>query len=351
MNSDGLLHLLRQLLPAHSPGGDEGELDSILLPYFHDYCKNVHQDTAENLVGYFPGTGERSPIIVAAHKDELGMIIKRVEPDGSLRVDALGGVPPWKYGEGIVDILAPGGPIAGIMSTGSLHTTSESPLIEQARNQALDWPMIRVVTRRTPDELEALGIGPGTRLVVTRQRKEPVVVQDCVCGFALDDKAALAIMVEAMRDLHDGPPPPQDIYFIATSSEEQMGCGATVVAGNLPVETMLALEIGPVAPEYGLELDSRPIVWYRDSTATYTKSFCDELVQLGQSLGTGMQKAVYGHAGSDASCARSSGQIGRIAVLSFPTLNSHGYEVAPIDGILNMHKVLVAYLRGERGGE
>ncbi|HTE19259.1 MAG TPA: M42 family peptidase, partial [Armatimonadota bacterium] len=333
---------------AHSPGGDEGELDRVLLPYFHEACTQVHQDSAENLIGRMPGTGERNPILVTAHKDELGMIIKRVEPDGALRVEALGGVPPWKYGEGPVDILAPGGVVQGVMSAGSLHTTEESPLIEQARRNPLDWPMVRVFTGYDAAELEELGIGPGTRLVVSRDRKGPILLRDHVAGFGLDDKVALALMVEAMRELADGPPPPQDIYFVATSTEEQMGCGGTVAASELPIDTMLALEIGPVAPEYGLELDSRPIIWYRDSTVTYTKSFCDDLAALANHLGTGVQKAVYGHAGSDASCARSSGQVGRVACLSFPAINTHGYEVAPIEGILNMYRVLLAYLRGER---
>jgi putative aminopeptidase FrvX len=348
MNQDRLLELLRELLPAHSPGGDEGEVDRILLPYFRDYCQEVRQDAAENIIGRLRGTGQRPAVIVTAHKDELGMIVKRIEADGSLRVEALGGIPPWKYGEGPVDILAPGGVLRGVMSAGSLHTTEETPLVEQARDKPLGWPMIRVFTCRTREELEGLGVGAGTRLVVSRERKGPLLLGNCVCGFGLDDKAGVAVMLEAMRELAHGPPPPQDIYFVSSSTEEQMGCGATVVAGDLPVDTMLALEIGPVAEEYGLELDEQPIVWYRDSTVTYTKSFCDELVAIGERLGTGSQRAVYGHAGSDASCARSSGQAGRVACLSFPAINTHGYEVAPIGGILNMHRILVEYLRGRR---
>src|SRR5688500_3378919 len=240
MTGDRLFELLAQLLPAHSPGGDEGELDRILLPYFRDCCRGVRQDAAENLTGVVRGTGERRPIIVAAHKDELGMIVKRLEPDGGLRVEPLGGIPPWKYGEGPVDILAPGGPVPGIMSVGSLHTTEETPLVEQARRQPLTWRMVRIFACRTRAELEALGIGAGTRVVVARERKGPVRVGDCVCGFGLDDKAALAVMLDVMQELAGGPPPPQDVYFVATSTEEQMGCGGTFAADELPPDTMLS---------------------------------------------------------------------------------------------------------------
>src|SRR5437764_12181809 len=106
MTRERLLELLRLLLPAHSPGGDEGEVDRLLLPHCRDCCKDVRQDAAENVIGVVPGKRRDRPLIVTAHKDEVGMIVKRLEPDGSLRIDALGGIPPWKYGEGPVDILA-----------------------------------------------------------------------------------------------------------------------------------------------------------------------------------------------------------------------------------------------------
>ncbi len=345
MDRNRLLDLLRDLACAHSPGGDEGEIDRVLLPHFRDCCRDVHQDAAENIIGVIPGRGEREPLIVTAHKDEVGMIVKRVEGDGTLRVEALGGVPPWKYGEGPVDILAPGGPVPGVLSIGSFHTTAETPRVDEAKHQPLDWSMLRVLTRRTAADLEHRGIGAGTRVVVARARKALFELEDCICGYGLDDKAALAVMLDVMVCLRKSRPA-GDVYFVASSSEEQMGCGATFATGQLPAHTVLSLEIGPVAAEYGLELDHRPIVWYRDSTATYTKSFSDELCALARTLGFGAQKAVYDQAGSDASCSRTAGQVGRVAVLAFPGINSHGFEVAPVEGILNMHRVLLAYLLG-----
>jgi putative aminopeptidase FrvX len=342
---DDLLQHLRALLPAHSPGGDEAEMDRNLLPFFESCCVEVRQDGAGNISGVIRGRGQRPPLLVAAHKDELGMILKRVEPDGLLRVSPVGGAYAWKYGEGLVDILAPGGVVRGVMGVGSCHTTDETPAVQNAREGPLLWDFVRVATRRTPEELERLGIGPGTRVVVARERKAPVIVEDCVCGYALDDKAALAVMLEAMRALNEGPRPPGDVWFAATSVEEQMGLGATVLTGRLGVETMLALEIGPVEDEYGLVLDDRPIVWYADKLVTYTKSFCDELVSLGGRLGFGVQKAVYSRAVSDASASRQAGHVGRVSVLAFPALNSHGYEMATIGGLLNMSRLLEAYLR------
>src|SRR5206468_4080654 len=107
---------------------------------------------------------------------------------------------------------------------------------------------------------------------------------------------------------------------------------------RLPAETLLALEVGPVAEEYGVQNNEQPVVWYRDRIATYTKSLCDELVRLADGLGFGAQRAVYSRAATDASTAREHGQVGRIACIGFPAENTHGYELACLAGIENTYR-------------
>ena len=80
---------------------------------------------------------------------------------------------------------------------------------------------------------------------------------------------------------------------------------------------VLALEIGPVAQEYGLRNSGSPIVWYKMGSRPIL-ILCDEFVRLGEELGFGAQRAVYSRAGTDASVARQDGQAGRIACLGFP---------------------------------
>lgn len=346
MNREELLPLLHDLLVAHSPGGEEAEIDRVALPYFEAHCEDVHVDAADNIVGKIPGRIGDDGLLVAAHKDELSVIVKRIEENGDLRVDQLGGYPPWKIGEGLMDVLLPDGEILkSVLSVGSLHTTSESPLVEAAREKALDWSMVRLVTYKTPDELQALGLRPGARAVIARERKPPYVWGDYVCGYALDDKAGLAVMLLTMKELAAGEPPEHDIYFAATSVEEILGGGASIVARRLPVERMLALEIGPVAEEYGLKNDERPVIWYKDRLTTYTKRFCDELAETGERLGFGAQRAVFSRGATDASTCRVYGHVGRVACLAFPGVNTHGYEVAHLDGIVNMQRLLITYLR------
>ena len=346
LTRERLLSLLQELLVTHSPVGDEGELDAVLAPYFERCCDETRVISGETLVGRVAGLGLAPAIQVLAHKDEISTIVKRIDTDGVLHLDSLGGVYAWKYGEGPVEILGDRQTVPGILGVGSAHTTAESQAVFQAKQQPLEWPMVHVTTRLTAEQLAERGVHIGSRVVVHRDRKRPFLIVDCVAGYALDDKAALAVMVAAMEAMAAGRRPRGDVYFVATVGEEMLSGSASFVAERLPAETLLALEVGPVADEYSVYNNHQPVVWYKDRVGTYTKSICDELVRLADDLGFGAQPAVYSNAATDASTARQHGQVGRIACLGFPAENTHGYELACLEGIENLYHLLMAWLCG-----
>ena len=77
-------------------------MDTPLAPHFERHCNETSVVSGETLVGKIPGRDLAPPVQVLAHKDEIGMIVKRIDPDGVLHVDALGSAQPWRYGEGPV---------------------------------------------------------------------------------------------------------------------------------------------------------------------------------------------------------------------------------------------------------
>jgi putative aminopeptidase FrvX len=347
LTRERLLALLEEVLVTHSPVGDEGELDAVLRPYFERCCDETRVIGGETLVGRIAGRGLAPAIQVHAHKDEISSIVKRIDADGVLHLDNLGGTHPWKFGEGAVEILGDREIVPGVLGVGSMHTTAATEAVHQARQYALDWSLVHVTTRLTADQLAQRGVHIGSRVVVHRNRKRPLLIEDCIAGYALDDKAGLAIMVAAMEAMAAGRRPRGDVYLVATMCEEMLSGSASYVAGQIPAETLLALEIGPVAEEYQVRNCEQPVVWYRDRITTYTKSICDDLLRLAEAMGFGAQPAVYSSAGTDASTARQHGQVARIACLGFPTDNSHGYELACLAGIENTYRLLMAWLCGD----
>jgi putative aminopeptidase FrvX len=346
LTRERLLELLNELLVTHSPVGDEGEMDAVLTPYFERCCEDARVMCGETLVGKIPGRGLAPAIQVQAHKDEISMIVKRISDDGVLHLDALGGAVPWKYGEGPVEILGDRQIVPGVLGVGSAHTTVESRQVDLAKQGPLIWPMVHVTTRLSAAALSECGVHIGSRVVVHRERKRPIMIGDCIGGYALDDKAALSVMVGVMEAMATGRRPRGDVYFVATMGEEMLSGSASFVAERVPAETLLALEVGPVAEEYSVRNTEQPVVWYKDRVTTYTKSICDELMWLANDLGFGAQPAVYSSAATDASTARQHGQVARIACIGFPAENTHGYELACLAGIENMYRLVMAWLCG-----
>jgi len=340
-----LLELLQELLRTHSPVGQEEEIDGIVRREYEQCCDEVWTDEADNIVGRMKGSGRK--VMVCAHRDEICMIVKRIEEDGKIRVRNLGGCLPWKYGEGPVDILTDRGIVTGILSVGSTHVSDEegSVVAQLRRNRALTWNLVYVFTGMTKAEIMQAGIRPGTRVVVSRARKEPVFIGDCLCDFALDDRVGVAVQIEAMRMLASEART-ADFYFVASTSEEKGGLGASYAAGRIGPDLTLAIDGGPIAPEYDLHLGEQPVIWYADDCVAYDREESDRLFRIAEELGFGAQCAVYSNAATDASISKSYGLTGKAIAAAYARENSHGYEITSVTGVLNLIRMVVAYLAG-----
>ncbi len=94
----------------------------------------------------------------AAHMDEIGLVVTKINLDGSLKVNKTGGLMPWKLGEGPVEILGDQETIVGVLSMGSTHTAN-------AASQMITWDDVQVLTGLLPAQLKAAGVRPGSTAV------------------------------------------------------------------------------------------------------------------------------------------------------------------------------------------
>ena len=349
MNVDRSLLLsdLERLLVAHGPSGVEGEVDALLREMLHS-CGEIRQDAAGSLVLHFPGARSGGAVAVTAHKDEICMIVKRVEAEGRLRVQPVGGLHPWAVGETPVEILAEE-PVPGVLSIGSKHVSGESPAGALKSGAALTWEKMHVETKLDADGLEERGVRPGRRVVLARGRKAPMWLgEEFLCGYNLDCRAGLAVLVAAARQLHREPPD-RDVYLVASAEEEIGGLGAIWSVGQLPAETVIALDLAPVADEYQIVNSADPVLPCKDVSGLYSEPLVDHLTGIAGGLGFGVQTAVLTSYASDATLARAAGSAGRAALIAYPGDNTHGYEICHAGGIVNCARLLLAWLYDPEG--
>lgn len=336
---DRLFNAIAALVMLHSPSGAEGELDRWLLHRCEDLGVVAKQDLAGNIVVKIGGRDSHRAIAITAHKDEIGGIVKLVEPDGRLSVRRLGGSYPWVYGEGVVDILGDREAVSGILSFGSRHVSHESPQKAQQQDTAVRWEDAWVETKRSPSELDAAGIRPGTRVVVGKHRKRPFRLQDYVASYTLDNKASVAILLALAEQM---PQPAVDVYLVASAKEEVGAVGALYFSQHQHLEALIALEICPLAPEYPIDDGPAPVLLSQDSYGLYDEALNHYIRAVAADIGIPLQLAVLSQFGSDASIAMKFGHVPRAACLSFPTENTHGYEIAHLGAIANCIDILAA---------
>ena len=339
-----LLDNLEKLLLAHAPSGTEAEMDHLVLDMLQSVDSKIWQDEAGGIVVHIEGQSATAPIAAMAHKDEISMIVKRVEEDGRLRVRSIGGLWPWAIGEGPVEILGREALVPGVLSVGSKHVSEESPTFELKERKAMTWEAVWIETKLDAEELRRRGVRVGSKAVVARSRKEPWTMGDFICGYNLDCRAGVAALIEAALQLQQTPPA-QDIYLIASSEEEIGAHGATYSLAQLPVATAIALDVVPVAAEYQTRNCGAPILGSKDSRSVYDERINYHMEDLAAQLGFDTQTVVLTSYGSDATIAKAAGSIARATLIGYAGDNTHGYEICAVDGIVNMTRLLLAYLQ------
>ncbi|MEB3356073.1 MAG: M20/M25/M40 family metallo-hydrolase [Synechococcales bacterium] len=337
---DHLFQTIQDLVLLHSPSGAEEEIDRFLMQRFAELGVEAWQDEAGNAIARLPGRDDSRAIAITAHKDEIGGIVKTVRPDGRLEVRRLGGAFPWVYGEGVVDLLGDRQVLSGILSFGSRHVSHESPQKAQQEDKPLKWEDAWVETKCTADELAAAGIRPGTRMVVGKHRKRPFRLQNYIASYTLDNKASVAILLHLAAHLA---PPAVTVYLVASAKEEVGAVGALYFTQRRDLDALIALEICPLSSEYPVEDGEAPVLLSQDGYGLYDEVLNAELRQVAQEQQIPLQLAAISGFGSDGSIAMKAGHVGRAACLSFPTQNTHGYEIAHLEAIANCIRLLTAY--------
>jgi putative aminopeptidase FrvX len=177
-------------------------------------------------------------VMVDAHMDELGGVIRRVTPNGLLTMQMLGG---W-LDQALVDqrwiIIGSKGPVHAVTGIRDVHVV---PAEERTRVYSRD-SLYLDAGAHTAEEIGQLGISPGDPVVPD----SPFLVLgggNNYLGKAWDDRVGCAVIVEVMRRLAGQPHPNQIVYAITT--QEEIGLrGAHTAADAVKPDLALALEAG-----------------------------------------------------------------------------------------------------------
>ena len=336
--------LIRDLVLATGPSGREAGIDTEIGQRLEATGVPVRHDAAGNLIARIAGRGGGPLVALSAHKDEIAAVVKRIEDDGRVRLIGLGDSHPWIWGEAPLALLGDAEEVPAVLSFGSRHVSKESPQRAQLGDDPVRWRDVWAETKCTPDELAAAGVHAGTRAILRAERREPLRLGAegaYISSPALDDRAAVAVLLLLAGRLAR-PRCDVDLVF---SSREEIGCqGAAWYARRTDVDALVAVEVCPIAPEYGVSAGPHVVLIEGDAESLLHDGLSRELQQAAVRAEVQVQHALLDRYGCDASHLYRSGLVPRAAALAVAADNTHGQEIVHLDAVAACTGVLAEWL-------
>jgi putative aminopeptidase FrvX len=225
-----LLDQLAQLCATPGVSGFEEPIAAKIKSFLDPLGVEVLQDQIGNLAAHFPGSGPR--VALFAHMDEVGLVVRKIHPEGFLLVERIGGTTEHVLPGQRMQVWTPSGPLQAVVGALPQHLASshDAPLLSR---MYLDMG--------TRDRLsgEACGVEVGLPVTYAPSFER---LQDRIASKSLDDRAGCAILLQLAERLK-AQPPSADLYLVFVVQEE------TVLRGAIPM--MYELQ-----PDYAIGVDA-----------------------------------------------------------------------------------------------
>lgn len=337
------LDLFDRLLNVPAPSGNEKQIAQVVACLIEEMGWQAEMDAAGNVMVRVDGRDPSLGLcILAAHIDEIGIVVKNVRPDGSLEIQNVGGLLPWKLGERPVEILGDHETIIGVTGYGAAHGSKMNRLVE--------WSDVKVITGLTVEQLDNAGVRQGSCGVPLRSQCGPVLLGDpadpLVAAWTFDDRMGVVALLRLLKVMKLEDIQPQHPTIIAFTIQEELGGqGARLLAHRERCETFISIDGSPIPPESGLSLDGRPAIWSMDRLGNFDQDLLRFLVNAAAEAGTDLQPVVQLGAACDSSMVFATGGAARVADMGHVRENSHGYEVSRLSVFDNVLKILVQFIK------
>ncbi|MDO5738155.1 MAG: M42 family metallopeptidase [Eubacteriales bacterium] len=286
---------------------------------------------------------EDDALLLAAHIDTLGLMVRYIKPNGKIRLTIIGGYPYNYVEQENVTVVTR----SGKRYEGSVHLTNPAVHATREANSKLrnDETMELILDEQveSAEDVRALGIEIGDYVILeSRARRSGD-------GFFksrhLDDKASAAMLLVLAREVAEGRLNPAKKVYIYFSNYEEVGNGAA--AGHpVGIRDMIAVDMGVVGDD--LETNEYKLsICPKDSSGPYDYFLTDELIKLAEKRELEYCLDIYPFYVSDASCAREAGYDYRFALCGTGVARSHGYERIHKRGVQATIGLLHALIAGE----
>jgi len=331
--------LLKTICTTPGAPGFEQKVRALVLNEIKDLADEVEVDNLGNVYAIKRGKSDKR-VMVGAHMDEIGFIVTHIDDNGFIRFHTLGGFDPKTLTAQRV-IIHGKEDVIGVMASKPIHV-----MTADERNKVAKLSDYFIDTGLSAEEVkERVTIGDS----ITRER-EFIQMGKCVNGKSLDNRLAVFILIETLRNLK-GKEIPHDLYGVFTVQEEVGIRGANVSAMRIKpdfgfgLDTTIAFDLpGAAAHEKITELGKGTAIKIMDASTICDYRMVQYMKNTADKHKIKWQPEILTAGGTDTAGIQRMTEGGSIAgAVSIPTRHLHQViEMAHTDDIQGSIDLLTA---------
>ena len=344
-----LKKLLVDLMLIPGLSGHEGRVRRYLKRALEELELETRSDRLGNLIATLPGAANAPSVMLFTHMDQLGFVVRKIEADGFIRVERLGGVPERALPSlEVLICVAEGRDRTGLIANKSHHATTPDE-----KYKVVPYMDLYIDAGFSSRE-EALAAGVDIGLPVVYRPNAFSLSETRIAGTSVDDRAGCAVIVEAARLLVKSKQRPT-VHFVFAVQEEFNLRGALTAAQILSPDIAIQLDLllATDTPDMGYRGDVRlgggPAMslysFHGRGTLNGTiphPALVSLFDRTAKRLGANLQRSAHTGALTDSSYVQLVGQGVASIDLGFPMRYSHSsLEVCDLGDLEELTRLLV----------
>ena len=340
MNLNYLNEIVNEIFLTHSPTGYFNRINKVITRLLDEMgYSNYKIGNKGNIEVFIKGELQEKTVGLSAHCDTLGLMIRSIGGDGSIKVTNIGGpIIPTLDGEYCTVITRDNKEYSGtILSTSpASHVYPDSA--SKVRN--VDNIYIRLDENvKSKKDVEALGISNGDYVCI--DPKTIVTKSGFLKSRFIDDKGSVCAILSVLKYMSENNILPKYDTYVYFTNYEEVGHGAASV--NKTMDEFLAVDMGCI----GLDLagDEYSVsICAKDSSGPYDYDLTTRLINFAKEANLSYTVDIFPYYSSDVSASLRAGLDCKGALIGSGVHASHGMERTHMDGLLNTMKLILMYL-------
>lgn len=325
--------LLKQLTEAFGPSGYEDNIRKLVMAEVKPLADEIKVDALGNLIARkkpVKVTKDTKKIMIAAHMDEIGIMVSHIDDHGFVRFTSIGGVFGKYVLGGRVRFL---NGVQGVIGYDRFDKPHETPTLDK----------VYIDVGATSKKDCPVKVGD-----VAAFDRPFVEMDNRFVAKSMDDRVGVLVAIETLRALKSTP---HDVYFVFTTQEEVGTRGAGTSAFGVDPDVGIAIDVTasadtPNAMKMEMVLGKGPCVKIKDSGALSDPRVVQWMISTAEKNKIPYQREVLLFGGTDAHAMQMTRAGVPAGCLSIPTRYVHSpSEMVDLIDVQNSVKLMVAILK------